>query len=65
MNKEFQLHDYVEMKKPHPCGENKWQIIRMGMDIRIKCQGCNHSVLIPRKKFEKGIKKVISSDVEG
>ena len=60
VEKNYQLHDYVEMKKAHPCGENNWQIIRMGMDIRIKCQGCQHSVLIPRKEFNKKIKKVHS-----
>ena len=31
----YDLHDIVEMKKPHPCGENRWEIIRMGMDIKI------------------------------
>jgi hypothetical protein len=58
-DKEFQLHDVVEMKKQHPCGENKWQIIRMGADIRIKCLGCNHSVMISRSEFKKKLKKVI------
>ena len=51
MEHEFQLNDVVEMKKSHPCGTNKWKIIRLGMDIRIKCEGCQHSVLIPRKEF--------------
>ncbi|WP_112182797.1 MULTISPECIES: DUF951 domain-containing protein [Paraliobacillus] len=59
MEKKYQLHDVVQMKKAHPCGENKWKIIRMGMDIRIKCEGCGHSVLVPRKKFESKLKKVI------
>lgn len=58
-DKEFALHDVVEMKKPHPCGENRWKIIRMGMDIRIKCQGCDHSVLIPRRQFTKKLKRVL------
>jgi hypothetical protein len=49
------------MKKPHPCGTNEMEIIRMGMDIRIKCVGCQHSVLIPRAKFEKNMKKVLRS----
>lgn len=62
--KEFNLHDIVEMKKPHPCGENKWKIIRMGADIRIKCVGCSRSVLIPRSKFVKRLKRVISSENE-
>ncbi|MBE3569471.1 MAG: DUF951 domain-containing protein [Bacillales bacterium] len=59
--KTFQLHDIVEMKKQHPCGTNRWKIIRMGMDIRIKCQGCGHSVLIPRKEFVKKMKRVLES----
>ena len=58
-NKEFSLNDIVQMKKPHPCGENKWKIIRMGMDIRLKCEGCGHSVLIPRREFERKMKKVL------
>ena len=51
--KQFGLNDVVEMKKQHPCGTNEWKIIRMGADIRIKCEGCQHSVLIPRREFEK------------
>lgn len=58
-DKQYGLNDVVQMKKQHPCGENQWKIIRTGMDIRIKCTGCDHSVLIPRKKFESKLKKVI------
>lgn len=59
--KTFQLGDIVLMKKNHPCGSNEMEIIRMGMDIRIKCVGCKHSVLIPRAKFEKNMRKVLRS----
>ena len=59
MDKAFHLNDVVEMKKPHPCGVNAWKVIRMGADIRIKCEGCQHSVMIPRREFEKKMKKVI------
>lgn len=62
--KVFGLGDIVQMKKPHPCGSNEMEIIRMGMDIRIKCVGCQHSVLIPRAKFEKNLKKVLKSAAE-
>ncbi|PKR77424.1 DUF951 domain-containing protein [Halalkalibacillus sediminis] len=58
-DKNYDLNDIVEMKKAHPCGVNEWKIIRMGMDIRIKCQGCNHSVMIPRREFDKKMKKII------
>ncbi|SFL74473.1 hypothetical protein SAMN04487943_103391 [Gracilibacillus orientalis] len=57
--KEFQLNDVVEMKKSHPCGVNRWKIIRMGMDIRIKCEGCGHRVMLPRKQFEQKMKRVL------
>lgn len=59
VEKEFNLNDVVEMKKPHPCGTNAWKIIRMGADIRIKCVGCGHSVMIPRNEFTKKMKKVL------
>ncbi|GAA3410845.1 DUF951 domain-containing protein [Paenibacillus hodogayensis] len=59
--KVFDLGDTVQMKKPHPCGTNEWEIIRMGMDIRIKCVHCKHSVLIPRAEFEKKMKKVLKT----
>lgn len=57
--KEFDLNDIVETKKTHPCGSNKWQVIRVGADIKIKCLGCERIVMIPRSKFEKSIKKVL------
>lgn len=57
----YDLNDIVEMKKPHPCGENRWQIIRMGMDIRIKCTKCGHMVMMPRRDFERKMKKVLET----
>jgi len=59
--KTFRLDDVVEMKKPHPCGTNRWRIIRTGMDVRIKCEGCGHSVLMPRAEFEKKMRRVLES----
>jgi hypothetical protein len=59
--KQYQLNDVVEMKKQHPCGTNEWKIIRLGADIRIKCEGCGHSVMIPRRDFDKKMKKVLRS----
>jgi hypothetical protein len=62
--KQYNINDIVEMKKPHPCGTNEWKIIRMGMDIRIKFVGCQHSVMIPRKEFTKKLKKVLKRHEE-
>ncbi|KRM76866.1 DUF951 domain-containing protein [Secundilactobacillus collinoides] len=55
----YDFGDIVEMKKPHPCGVNRWQIIRMGADIKIKCTGCGHIVMLSRREFEKKLKKVL------
>ncbi|MDN7145736.1 DUF951 domain-containing protein [Liquorilactobacillus mali] len=59
MQAEYELHDVVEMKKPHPCGANSWEIIRLGMDIKIKCTGCGHLVMLPRREFNRKLKKIL------
>lgn len=59
MDKEYQLGSVVTMKKPHPCGSNEWEITRIGVDIKIKCLNCSHTVMIPRTEFNKKMKKVI------
>lgn len=64
MPKDIRLDDIVEMKKGHPCGENKWQIIRVGADIKIKCMGCSRIVMVDRIKFEKNLKKIIERKEE-
>ena len=54
------IGDIVELKKSHPCGSKQWEITRTGADIRMKCLGCKRQVMIPRIKFEKSVKKIIS-----
>ena len=61
----YELGDIVMMKKPHPCGENKWMIIRVGMDVKIKCQKCLHIVMLPHETFVKRLKKVLESKNDG
>lgn len=66
MNNEYGLNDIVEMKKEHPCHKSKyWQIIRVGADIKIKCQGCGNVIMFPRHEFERKLKKVIEHKEEG
>ena len=56
---ELYLHDVVRLRKPHPCGGYEWQVVRLGADIGIVCQTCHHRVLLPRREFEKRIKKFV------
>ena len=60
MNNEYKLNSIVMMKKEHPCGSNEWIITRIGADIKIKCQKCGRSIILPRIEFNKKLKKVIS-----
>lgn len=56
---EYKLGSIVIMKKGHPCGENKWEITRVGVDIKLKCIKCGRSVMMTRIDFDKKIKKVV------
>ncbi|MFQ6931132.1 DUF951 domain-containing protein [uncultured Eubacterium sp.] len=57
---EYDIGNIVTLKKGHPCGTNQWKIIRTGADFKLKCCGCDRIVMIPRKTFEKSVKKIIS-----
>ena len=56
---DIQLGDILEMKKPNPCGEKRWKVLRTGADFRLKCMGCGHEVMIARFKAEKNVRQVI------
>ena len=64
MDKTFNLNDIVIMKKPHACGTNEWKIIRMGVDIKIKCINCGRELMIDSLEFTKKLKKVIGGNNE-
>lgn len=58
---DYNLYDEVEMKKPHPCTKRskRFQIVRLGADVKIKCLGCGNVIMIDRDKFNHSIKRVI------
>ena len=58
----YELYDEVEMKRPHPCFSHskRFQIVRVGADIKIKCLGCGNVIMIDRDQFNGKIKKVIA-----
>ena len=59
---EYSLGDIVQMKKPHPCGDNKWRIIRVGMDVKIRCLGCGHIVMLSHEVFTKRLKRILKDE---
>lgn len=58
---DIQVGDILTMKKPHPCGDKRWLVLRTGADFRLRCIGCGHEVMTPRFKAEKNIRAVQKS----
>ena len=58
-NIKWAVGDVVNLKKPHPCGSNDWEITRVGMDFRIKCCGCGRYILLTRQDFNKRVKAIV------
>ena len=54
----FDVGDIIKMKKPHPCGRQEWEILRVGADFRHKCMGCGHQIMVPRKLVEKNTRQI-------
>ena len=56
---DIQVGDIVKLKKQHPCGSHEWEVLRIGADFRVKCMGCEHQIMIPRKTLEKSVKGIV------
>lgn len=57
----YNVGDTVKMKKTHPCGGDTWEVMRTGVDFRIRCSTCGRVVMVPRPKFEKSVKSIVTS----
>ena len=58
-NMDIAVGDTILTRKQHPCGASSFEVLRVGMDFKIRCTGCGREVMLPRAKIEKNIKKVI------
>lgn len=58
MAMDIQLKDIVKLKKQHPCGSYEWEVLRVGIDFRLKCMGCGHQIMMPRKQVEKNVRNI-------
>ena len=59
---DIRVGDKIVMKKPHPCGDNRVDVLRIGMDFKLRCMGCGHEIMAPRSKIEKRIKAVLPQE---
>lgn len=60
----WNVGDRVELKKNHPCGGNTFEIMRVGMDVRIRCETCNTQILLERSTLEKRLKRILTHKEE-
>ena len=56
---DIRLNDILTMKKPHPCGDHRFEVLRIGMDFRLRCVGCGREMMVPRQKTEKHIRRIL------
>ena len=59
---DIHVNDELIMKKPHPCGNNRFLVLRVGMDFKIRCENCGHEVMVARSKAEKNIRQIIPAE---
>ena len=62
MEKAYKVGSIVTMKKPHACKTNEWTITRVGVDIKLKCNGCNHEIMLDRLEFERKLRSVLNEE---
>ena len=60
MQNDILTGDVIRTRKPHPCGNDTWEVIRTGADIKIRCSGCGRIVMLDRDSFLRRRKAVIA-----
>ena len=60
MSSELEIGDIIRLRKKHPCGSYDWQVVRLGVDIGLICQGCARRIMLPRSTVNKRMKAIIS-----
>jgi hypothetical protein len=60
---EIRIGDRVTLAKPHPCGARTWQVVRLGADIGLVCDGCQHRVLLARRELERRFRGFVNRGV--
>ena len=58
MAAQYEVGDFVPLKQQHPCGSREWELLRDGADFRLKCMGCGHQIMVPRKLVEKNTRQI-------
>ena len=55
---DIQIGDILTLKKQHPCGSKSWKVLYVGTDLKLKCVGCEHQIMVARSKIQKNIRNI-------
>ncbi|MBR5124611.1 MAG: DUF951 domain-containing protein [Clostridia bacterium] len=58
----MRVGDTLELKKPHPCGDKRFRVMRVGSEVRILCLGCGRDMVLDRVKLERAIRKLFPAE---
>jgi hypothetical protein len=59
MPEEFRMGDVIELRKTHPCGGSRWEVVRLGADIGLRCETCRRRVLLERRSLQRRMKAFV------
>ena len=59
---EIRVGDTLKMKKKHPCGCDRFLVLRVGLDFKLRCLSCGREIMTPRLKIRSAIKEVIPGE---
>lgn len=57
-------NDRIQMKKPHPCGGRIFCVLRVGSEVRVRCEVCGRDMTVDRIKLEKAIRQVLNAPLD-
>lgn len=60
----LRMGDVLRLRKPHPCGNTDWVVVRLGADIGLKCLGCGRRILMPRREVARRLKAYVSQEID-
>ena len=61
----YDVNEILTMKKPHPCGGKDWEVVRVGVDIKLRCVTCGKFINLTRDEIKKRVKSVKNEESNG
>jgi hypothetical protein len=56
----LQRGDVLHLRRPHPCGNSDFEVVRLGADIGLVCTQCGRRILLARSLLERRLERFVS-----